>query len=130
GVYTIDVLLAPASYSPAKLVQATLSAISSPLDISAVRSYRWVAEGASVDLPLSVRAVTNGSPAASQNVAFTITAGSGTLTLSNGRTDGNGFITSTLQVRNLASQIQVIACVSPAGAPCAIIRINKVALTD
>jgi hypothetical protein len=130
GVYTIDVLLAPASYSPAKSVQATLSAVSSALDIAAVRSYRWVAEGANVDLPLGVTVVSNGSPVAGQNIAFAISAGTGTLTVGNGRTGANGFVTTTLQVRDLAAQIQVTACVSPAGAPCAIVRINKVALTD
>jgi hypothetical protein len=130
AVYAIDALLAPASYSPPKSVQATLSATSSSLDIAAVGGYRYVAEGASVDLPLSVRVVHNGLPVAAQAITFAITSGNGILISSTSTTDANGFARTTLQIRNLASLTQVNGCIAPAGAPCGTIRINKVALAD
>src|SRR5581483_3828503 len=76
GVFSITAALAPASYVNPQRVFGTLSATSSSLDIAFTNSYRWVAQGASFDMPLTVRVVSNGSPVVGRNVDFSVMAGS------------------------------------------------------
>jgi hypothetical protein len=130
GTYTITVTLAPASYSNPKFVKATLSAISSALDIALLSPYRRIAEGASVDLTMTTRVVTNGAPVAGKNVNFQIMAGSAALTGATVTTDANGYATSTLQVRGITSDVQVSACVAPGNVPCATLYVFAAPLSS
>src|SRR5207248_485268 len=62
GASTITASLAPASYSPPKSKQTTLVGTESALDLAAVEPTRWVAQGATVDVPLTVQVLSNGVP--------------------------------------------------------------------
>ena len=61
GVATITATLAPAAYSSAKSVSATLNATESASDIGVFAPYLWIAQGASVSLPLTARVLSNGT---------------------------------------------------------------------
>ena len=62
GTATITATLAPASYSPPKFVQTVVNGIESAKDISIFSPKNWVAQGATLDLQLLVRVLSNGSP--------------------------------------------------------------------
>ncbi|PYX87488.1 MAG: hypothetical protein DMG68_11580 [Acidobacteria bacterium] len=129
STFTITAALAPASYSPAKYVQTTVVARSSSLDIAVLSPYRWVAQGANVDLPVSALVVNNGSPIGGRTVNFAVTLGNGTLTAASLSTNSNGVATSTLQVRSLGGDVRVSACVAPNNNPCATLYLSRVLLS-
>ena len=79
AVINISALLAPASYNTPKSVQATILGTTSPLDISLVSSFAWIAQGATVDLALAARLLSNGVPVAATQVNYQVVKGSGTL---------------------------------------------------
>jgi len=118
GATTITAQLAPASYSPAKQVQTTLAARSLALDLALTPQTAQIAQGASVDIALTARALSNGSPLSGVNVAFALIKGSATLSSPGVVTDANGYATTTLQRSSLSSDVQVSACVTPANLPC------------
>jgi hypothetical protein len=128
NVMTLTASLAPASYSNPQQVQATLLGVSSALDLSLTTPAIWVAQGATVSWPVTVRVMANGIPAQHQTVDYQIMSGAGTFTAGNSggpggpsasaTTDANGFATVTLQLTSLAAPVQVSACVAPANASC------------
>jgi hypothetical protein len=118
GVATITAALAPAVYNPAKSVAATLLGTSSATDIGVSSPYLWIAQGATVTLPLTARVMSNGTPQVGITVNFTIVAGSGTLSTPSATTDANGYATDTLTLTQIAANVRVNACVAPANAPC------------
>lgn len=130
SVFTVTAALAPASYSPAKYVQTTVVGRSSSLDIAVVSPYRWVTQAANADLSVSALVVGNGSPVSGKTVNFAITVGSGTLTSTNGTTNGSGIALTTLQVRNLAGDVRVSACIAPNNNPCATFYVSRVLLSS
>ncbi len=130
GAYTMTASLAPASYAPAQSVQTTLSAVASSLDIASVNPRLWLPVGASADIPITAQLVSNGSPLSGGTIVFTVSSGVGTLSNATAVTDSTGSARTTLQVQNLAMQVQVSACVSPGNSPCATERVYAVASTD
>lgn len=88
GVLTLNAKLAPASYSNPQQVQTTLLGTSSALDLVLNTLPVWVAQGASVSLPVAARVLSNGVPVSAQALNFQITAGSGALSATGG---GHGF---------------------------------------
>jgi hypothetical protein len=129
GVATITATLAPGVYSPSKWVSATLNAIASSSDIGVLSPYLWISQGATVSLPLTARALSNGLPRNNAQVNFTVVAGSGTLSAASAQTDSNGNATVTLTVPQIASLVQVSACVAPGNAPCGTFYLNPVPLS-
>jgi hypothetical protein len=71
--------------------------------------------------------MSNGTPQGGVTVNFTIVAGSGTLSAPSATTDANGYATVTLTLTQVAANVRVNACVSPANAPCQNIFGNVVA---
>jgi hypothetical protein len=126
GVATITATLAPGVYSPAQSVSGTLNATESTSDIGVLDPYLWIAQGATVSLPLTARALSNGAPQTSAQVNFTVVTGAGTLSAASAPTDSNGNATVTLTVQQIASLVQVSACVAPGNAPCAMYYVNPV----
>jgi len=126
GTATITATLAPGVYSPAKSVNATLSATESASDIGVVPVYFWISQGASVSVPLTARVLSSGVPKANATVNFTITHGSGTLSAASASTNSSGYAAVTLSVAQLAALVQVSACVAPANAPCQSFYANPV----
>ncbi len=118
GQTTITIALAPASYSPPQSQQATVVGTSSALDLVAVAPTRWVGQGATLAVPLTVEALDLGVPKASVTVNFTLTKGTASLSTGSATTNGSGFATITAQITNQNADVQVSACVAPNQSPC------------
>jgi IPT/TIG domain-containing protein len=130
GSTTVTATLAPASYSNPKYVQATVPVSSSTLDIAVLAAYRWLAQNASVDTALTARVLNNGSPVSGRTVNFQVLVGTAALTSTSAVTDAAGNASTAVQIRNLAGDIRVSACVAPGNAPCDFLWISKVAPSD
>jgi hypothetical protein len=118
GPSTITISLAPASYSPPQSQQATVVGTSTALDLAAVSPTRWIGQGASVVVPLTVQALDLGAPKANVTVNFVLTKGAASLSAGSATTNGTGFATVTASIANQNSNVQVTACVAPNNAPC------------
>jgi len=118
GTSTITIALAPASYSPPQSQQATLVATSTTLDLAAVAPVRWVGQGATLTVPLTVEALDLGVPLANITVNFVLTRGTATLSAGSATTNSSGLATITASFTNLSSNVQVSACVAPNNSPC------------
>ena len=126
AVINISIVLAPASYPNPKSVQATILGTSSPLDVSLLPASAWIAQGATVDIALAARLLSNGAPVPGSTVNFQIVKGSGTLGPVSASSDLHGFASSTLHLAAIAGDVQVSACVAPANLPCQIFSATAV----
>ncbi len=127
GNAVITATLAPGVYSPAQSVVATLTATSSSMDIGVATPYLWIAQRASVSVPLGAWVLSNGKPQSGVTVNFAIAQGSGLLSAPSGATDSNGFASVTLTLTNFSANVQITACVAPGNNPCQTIYGNAVA---
>jgi hypothetical protein len=118
GNTVVTAKLAPASYTTPQAVQTTILGTQSTLDLAMIFPYQFIAQGATVDVPLSVRVLSNGIPIAGKSVKFQIVAGTGTLTAGTVASDSNGFSSTTLHVSSIVNAVQVAACAEPGDAPC------------
>jgi len=125
---TITAQLAPASYSPAKQIQTTLLGTSSSLDLSLSSPSVWIAQGATLDVPLAAKVLASGAGASGRTVNYSITQGSGTLSSASATSNVSGVATVNLQLANLASEVDISACVSPQNSPCRIFHLFAVAV--
>jgi len=130
GVATITATLAPASYGSSKSVSATLDAIQSISDIGVSTPYLWVAQGATVSLPLTARVLSNGAPQNNTKVNFTIVSGFGALSAASAPTSPSGYAIVNLTVTQITALVQVSVCVAPGNAPCQVIYVNPVPLAN
>jgi len=105
GTATISATLAPASYSPPKLVQASVSGTSSAKDLALVSPKVWVVQGATVDVPFTARLLANGIPVSGQTLNWQVGIGSGTVSPAKSTTDGDGYARSTVHVSNLTTDL-------------------------
>jgi hypothetical protein len=129
GVIAISAVLVPASYSSPKSVQTTLLGTSSALDVSLLPSTVWVAQGATLDLPIKARVLSNGKPVAGTTLGFHIFTGSGTLSSSAAVSNNDGFATTVLHITALGSEIQLSVCAEPGDKPCQTFSIFAVPAT-
>jgi len=118
GASTVTIALAPAAYSPPQTQLATVVATSTTLDLAAVAPTRWIAQGASFAVPLTVEALDLGAPLANVTVNFQVTRGTASLSAPSATTNAQGFASITASFSNLSVNIQVSACVAPNNAPC------------
>ena len=118
GTANISATLAPASYSPPKLVQASVSGTSSVKDLALVSPKIWVVQGATADIPFTARLLANGIPLSGQTLHWQVGIGSGTVTPVNSTTDGEGYARSTVHVSNLTADLQGTVCLAPGNNPC------------
>ncbi len=130
GVATITATVAPGVYSPSKSVGATLYAIESASDIGVLTPYLWIAQGATIGVPLTARVLSNGAPQNNVTVNFRVVNGSGTLSAGSAQTGSSGYAIVTLTVTQIAALVQVSACAAPANAPCQTIYANPVPLAQ
>jgi hypothetical protein len=120
GGITITAKLAPASYTNPRQVQTTIVGRSSTLDISLSSVFAFIAQGATLNLPITARLLSNGSPLGGRTVNYSVMKGAGTFSSVTVNTDANGYATSNLQLVALSGDVQVSACVAPGNAPCQI----------
>ena len=130
GVANISATLAPATYGSSKAVSTTLYAIESASDIGVLTPHLWVAQGASASLPLTARVLSNGIPRNNVTVNFTVVGGAGSLSAASAPSNAGGYATVNLTVTQLATMVQLTACVAPGNAPCQTIYVNPVPLAN
>jgi len=118
GVMTITAKLAPATYPNPQQVVTTLVGTASQLDLSLFTPRVWIAQGASIVLPLTARLLSNGMPVVGSGVNYQISQGAGTLTSKSAQTDANGFASVDLQVSSASTGIQASICAAPNNSPC------------
>ncbi len=116
-------------------VVMTIVGYSTKLDMSALSPDSNVAAGSTMTLPLRVRVLSNGSPAAGQAVNFQVILGSATLSAGSAVTDGTGQASVNLSFVNISSEIDVVASPPDNSAwvtfhiystPAGVLRIQKV----
>ncbi len=130
GVATITATLAPLSYGSSQSVSATVLGTLSASEIGVTTSYLYVAQGASLTIPLTAIVLTNGIPQPAAQVNFNLTTGSGTLSATSATTNSAGYATVNLALSQFAATVQVNACVGPSNAPCAPMYFNPVPLAQ
>jgi len=128
GEATIAATLAPGVYSPSQSVSVQLSATETSSDIGVFTPYLYIAQGATVSVPLTARVLSNGTPQSNLNVNFSVIKGSGVLSAATALTSSSGYATTTLTVTQVELLVQVTACVAPANAPCQTFYVNPVPL--
>ena len=126
GVLTLTAKLAPASYSNPQQVQTTLLGTESALDLVLITPAVWIAQGATVVLPVGARVLSNGVPVSDTILNYQIRAGSGALSAASGVTDANGSVSVNLQINSLAASVRVSVCVAPSNTPCQILNATMV----
>ena len=118
GQSTISAALAPASYPSPPTQLTTLLATQTTLDLAAIAPTRWIAQGVTISVPLTVKALSSGVPKANVAVSYAVTQGTASLSSATATTNSAGLATVTAQLTNFAANVQVIACVSPGNNPC------------
>ena len=118
GTSIISAKLAPEVFSSPQTQQATLVGIESSLDIAGAPPTQWVAQGATIDVPLKAKVLNLGVPQAGITLNFFITRGTVTLSAPNAITDSSGYASVTAQLVNHDADVQVSACVAPNNVPC------------
>jgi hypothetical protein len=130
GVSTITATLAPGVYNPAQSVSATLdgcvSCTGATSDIGVSPPLLFIAQGATVSVPLTARVVSLGTPQSGVTVNFAIAQGSGSLSSPSAVTNSQGYASVTLTLTNFTANVQLTACVAPANNPCQTISGNAV----
>jgi hypothetical protein len=104
-----------------------MTATSSSSDIGVTTPYLWIAQGASVSVPLTARVVSLGAPQSGVTVNFMVAQGSGSLSAPSAVTNSQGYASVTLTLTNFSTSIQLNACVAPGNNPCQNIYGNAVA---
>lgn len=118
GAMTITAQLAPGSYSNPKQVQTTLVGRSSALDIALVPQTTSIMQGATVNVTLTARVLSDGFPLTGSGVNFQILKGSAELSASTVITNSNGYAGTVLEISSMAGDLLVSACVAPGNSPC------------
>ena len=127
GTGQVTAQLAPASYANPSTAVATLTGVSSNLDIALVGQLTKVEQGTIVTVPLLARVLSPSGPQPGVQVNFQIAAGgSGVLGAASVVTDANGKAPNTLLLAPVSTGVQVIACVAPTNNPCKTFVVNSV----
>jgi hypothetical protein len=130
GVSTITATLAPGVYNPSASVSATLNATESASDLGVLTPYLWIAQGATVNVPLTARVLSNGNPQNNVAVNFSVASGSGSLSSSSIASNSGGYASDTLILANFGGTVQVNVCATLANLVCKQIYANPVPLSQ
>ena len=130
GTATITATLAPGVYSSSKSVSTVLSATESASDIGMTRPYVGISQGATVNVPLAARVMSNGVPQSNVRVNFAIMSGSGSLSSASALTNSSGYASVNLSLTQIAALVQVSVCVAPSNSPCATFYATPVPLAS
>lgn len=122
GAMAVTAQLAPASYTTSQQVQTTLVGCvrceGTSLDVALSPQNESVAQGATVNVQLTARVLSNGAPQPGQTVNFSLYHGSGTLNPASATTNTNGYASTSLQLSNLSAEVDGNACVGSNNNPC------------
>jgi hypothetical protein len=126
AVMTVTAKLAPASYPSPQQVQVTLLGTESQLDLSLITPSVWIAQGATVSIPLNARVLSNGAGVMGSGVTYQITQGPGLLSAAKALTDSNGYASVSLQINAAAASVRVSVCVGATNNPCQVFNATVV----
>jgi hypothetical protein len=127
GVATVTATLAPAAYNNAQSVSGTLLGTASGSGLGVTTPYLWIAQGATLSVPITAQLMTSaGSPQPGTTINFQIAQGSGSLSSNSAITNSAGLASVTLSVTNFSANVQIVACVEPAGNPCQTVYGNAI----
>ncbi len=118
GGSAITIALAPASYSSPQIQQASVLGTSTALDLVAVTPTQWIAQDATIAVPLTVEALDLGKPLTNVSVNFTVTNGTASLSAASATTSTTGLAAVMANLVNQSGTVQVSACVAQNNAPC------------
>jgi hypothetical protein len=127
GASTITIALAPAVYSPPQTQLETVVGTSTALDLAALTPTRWIGQGATLAVPLTVETLDLAIPLPNMTVNFAVTRGTASLSAGSATTSGSGFATITANLANMSAAVQVSACVAPNNLPCQIFTLFSTA---
>jgi hypothetical protein len=127
GNAAITATLAPGVYSLAQSATATMTATSLSSQIGVTTPYLWIAQGASLSLPLTAIVVDMGTPQSNVKVNFFVDQGSASLSSASAMTNSNGYASVTLTLTNFTASVQISACVAQGNSPCQTVYGNAVA---
>lgn len=130
GAATVTATLAPGVYTPTQSVTTTLNATESSSDIGVLPQYMWIAQGATVSIPLTALVLSNGTPQENAKVNFSVVQGSGTLSAASAQTNSSGNASVSLSVSQISTLVQVSACFAPEGLPCQPFYVSPVQLAN
>lgn len=130
GVATITATLAPGVYSPSKSVSTPLNATASASYLGVMTPYLWISQGATLSVPLTARAMSNGAPQNNTQVNFTIVSGSGTLSAASAQTNSAGYASVNLSLAQISASVAVSACIASGNPPCGDFYVNAVPLAQ
>jgi hypothetical protein len=130
GVANIAAALAPLSYSSSQSVTATVLGTILPSQIGVTTPYPYIAQGASLTIPLTARVMTNGVPQPAAQVNFNVTTGSGSLSATSATTNSTGYATVNVTLSQFAATLEINACVGQSNAPCTPMYFNPVPLAQ
>jgi hypothetical protein len=122
---TITAQLAPATYSPAKQVQATVPVIAAASAISLFPTFAWVAQDATAELPVVAKVLANGAPALGVPLSFQV-LGKASVSATSTVTDSAGSAAVTVHLAGLLEEADVIVCTADNSA-CKTLKIFPVA---
>ncbi len=125
GVASLTATLAPAAYGSAQAVVATLFAIAPSSALELTTPSLWIAQGATVSVPLTAQVLNAGLPQAGVTVDFTVRQGSGSLSSASATSNNGGYATVTLNLSSFTGAVLVSACVA-SGSPCQTVSGNAV----
>ena len=128
GNITVAAQLAPAVYNPAQTVVATVTtAPAPPVSVEFTTPYLWIAQGASLGIPLTAHVVNqNGTAMSGVTVNFSL-IGEGSLSAPAAITNSAGDASVTLTVTSISAGFQVNACAQTGSNPCANMYGNVIA---
>jgi hypothetical protein len=95
-----------------------VSGTSSTTDLALFKPKVWVAKGATVDVALTARLLSNGNPLSGRTINFQVLIGAGTLSPASANTDSMGYARSSLHLAGLTTDVQGTACLAPGNNPC------------
>jgi len=130
GVANIAAALAPLSYSSSQSVTATVLGTILASQIGVTTPYLYIAQGASLTIPLTARVMTNGVPQPAAQVNFNVTTGSGSLSATSATTNSTGYATVNVTLSQFAATLEINACVGQSDAPCTPMYFNPVPLAQ
>jgi hypothetical protein len=128
GVASLTATLAPDVYGSAQAVVATLFATAPSSALELTTPLLWIAQGATVSVPLTAQVLNAGLPQSGVTVDFTVRQGSGSLSSASDTTNSGGYATVTLNLSSFTGSVLVSACVA-SGSPCQTVSGNAVAPT-
>lgn len=115
-VSTITATLAPGAYISAQSQTGTLDGIEDATDIAFTTPNLWVAQGATLTLPLTARVMGNGNPQSGVTVNFFLSGSANPF--SSVTTNNSGYAKVSLPLSNFSAGVTVTACVGQANTPC------------